>query len=495
MKLIRITSDDDNGLFETQFNQNVNIKPMSKIALNNLTANLKPVKFNSQAEEITYSFSTTTSPDDFITNANILNNIYDRNNYGVMMDAITNGFNGNLNYVDATPDTYLLGSQFNASILDEKVNIDFRIGYNSRDWINENVSNRSLDTTVQTSPTRYMLSDTVASTADYNEGFYGNYNLAKGIGYFRAQIDKLNQDAVAPSGLNGQGFIIGLSSTVLPDQTPDDFTDADIDYAIGVGWDGAGWTMYGQRGSTLDDFSVAPTFTTEGEQENSVLEVRINGDRINLCYSISGTSTPVVERTYIHTTATPLYPFMIFHSNKDYVKASYAEVTFDPFIFPVSYRPREFGIQEIFKVPSNTIVTTKEINFGTQGLANFLGFNNIINSTTQFAVGNQNFIGEKLFYPAINTRNFILELLTFNIESYDSSQKQRKNILSSVITSNQDDVINNEPNIIFIDINNSQELDIRNLQLRLVDTEYNPIELSGKSTLTLLVADTTEKSF
>ena len=115
--------------------------------------------------------------------------------------------------------------------------------------------------------------------------------------------------------------------------------------------------------------------------------------------------------------------------------------------------------------------------------------------TDGYSIAFVNFQSDTLFYPAINSRNFILELITFNIDSYDSSQKQRRNILSSVISSDENEVITTEPNVIFLDMLNGQDLDIRNLTLRLVDTEYNPIRLNGKSTLTLLIANENERSF
>ncbi len=501
MKLIRITSDDDNGIFETQFNQSINIKPMSKIGLNNINANLKPISYDSIAQTLTFSYNTTTTTTDTALVAKLLNGIYTRNNYGSMLDQITNGFNGALKYTDATPKTYLLGNQFRATAIDEKVNIEMRVGSNLISWASNELYSYQTTSIYSPSDQIWAIDASIGSTDDYTNGIYSNFNVAKGVGYFRVQINKLVQDGGAGVGLDEQGFIIGLSKTVLSDYTPSDIDVNDISFGIGVGWNGTGWTMYSQRQSLIDDFTVAPTYAGEGDLTNSVLEIRVNGTKIQMLYTLNGTAPIVLEREYDHTSATDLYPFLVFHSNELYARASFPETTLDPYATGISTSAprssRALGVQKVFTTPTRLKITQKVLDFSSSGLASFLGY-----EKTQYKIPENslsiafvNFQSDILFYPAINSRNFILELITFNIDSYDSSQRQRRNIISSVISSNENEVITNEPNIIFLDILNSTELDIRNLTLRLVDTEYNPVELTGQSTITLLIANSDERSF
>ena len=101
----------------------------------------------------------------------------------------------------------------------------------------------------------------------------------------------------------------------------------------------------------------------------------------------------------------------------------------------------------------------------------------------------------RMFVPSLIERNFILELITFNVESYDSSQKQRRNIISNIISADENDIVSNEPNIIFIDLNNKNKIDMRNLTMRLVDEYYNPINISGTATAVLLIAGKEERNF
>ena len=503
MKLIRITSDDDNGIFETQFNQSINIKPMSKIGLNNISANLEPTIFDSITENVKFAYNTVSNLDDDETFATITNEIYTRNNFGSLLDQITNGLNGNLLYDSNDSKAYLLGNQFRAAVIDERVNIELRVGGNTVSWAgSQTLSNSSASIIAPTPPsTAWGMSDSVASTQDYTNGIYSNYNIAKGVGYFRFQINKLAQDGAAGAGLNAQGFIIGLSKTVLSDKKPADITSSDITYGIGVGWDGSKFVMYGQKEGVIDNFNVEPTYASEGDITNTVLEIRVNGSSIQLCYSLGGTTPIIVERTYPHLSATDLYPFIVFHSNELYTKASFPETTLDPYATARSSSTRRniriTGTQKVFKVPTNVAITQKRLEFSSNTFANFLGYSKdeYLLPTDGPSIAFVNFQAENLFFPSINSRDFILEIITFNIDSYDSSQKQRRNILSSVITSDENEVISTEPNIIFLDILNSEPLDIRNLTLRLVDTEYKPVRLTGKSTLTILVADEKERSF
>ena len=309
------------------------------------------------------------------------------------------------------------------------------------------------------------------------------------------------QDTGASAGLDEQGFIIGLSKTVLSDYTSNDFDSSDISFGIGVGWNGTGWTMYSQRETILDDFGVAPTYAGEGDITNSVLEIRVNGNKVQMLYTLAGIAPIVLEREYDHTSATNLYPFIVFHSNELYARASFPETTLDPYATnQLSSKARVLrmsGVQQVFKTPTRQQITQKVLEFNNLPMANFLGYEKIQYKIPEdgLSIAYVNFESDILFYPAINMRNFILELITFNIDSYDSSQKQRRNIISSVISSNENEVITNEPNIIFLDILNSEPLDIRNLTLRLVDTEYNSVQLTGQSTITLLIADQMERSF
>lgn len=493
MKLIRISSDDDSAIFETQFNENINVKPMSKIALSSFSGNVKPIQLQTFSDQITYriewgaySLSPTIS---------ILNGIYNRNNFFDLLDQITNGFNSKLVYNNTTNDENLLGGQWRATVIDKRVSIHYEIGYNQRRINND----FQLASTLNNTSDILGMNTSEASTPLYTNSATSKYNVSMGNGYLRAQIYNLVNDTSAPAGFIQQGFILGFSKTVLPDSIPGNFAQSNIDFALGVGWNGSAFEFYIQQGSTIAGLGVNPVFNSIGDTSNSFVEVMVNGSKVQ-CYYTNLANTRVLLTEFAHNSADKLWGFYCFHSNKNFASLKYYEWTTDPFNNPTTSHSRDAtNPNNLYINPNN--FTLKELVFTSQNVPKFLGYdiepdiNGYRTLISPLAPGGYNFIGNNLFYPSINNRSFILELLSNNLESYDSTQKQRKSILSSVLSSNQIDVIEKEPNIIFIDLNNKNELDMRNIRMRLVDTDYNNVELVGKSVATILIADENEKSF
>ena len=497
MKLIRVSSDDDSALFETQFNQSINVKPMSKIALCDFSGTLKPIQHKAFSNELNYAIEWGNGTNEtLIGRANIKNGIYNRNNYWNLVDEITNGFNETMNFQNTNNDNNLLGGQWKAYVEDKRININYQIGFNQfriRDF-------QKPSTIVALSSTNVigMLSG-LSSTPEYHNIITAKYNASMGIGYIRGQIHTLKEDTNAGNGLTQQGFLMGFSKTILPDYNPTEFVENDIDFGIGVGYNGSSWEFYTQQGSIITGLGVTPDYTGVNGPDNSFIEVIVNSGKVQCFYTHNNTRTILCE--YAHNINDKLYGFYCFHSNKVYVQLKYCEWTFDPFNNPTTKHDRFPSNPNILYTNPNDF-SIKELVFNNQSLINFLGFDINLFQTggigykkSPLAKGGYNFIGELLFYPSVSKRNFILELLSNNVESFDSIQKQRKNIISSGLISNENDIIEKESNILYIDLNNKDEIDLRNIKMRVVDTNYQPIELIGISVATLLIADENERSF
>lgn len=494
MKLIRISSDDDSAIFETQFNENINVKPMSKIALSSFSGNVKPIQLQTFSDQITFNIDWATS--NLLATVNITNGIYNRNNFFDLLDQITNGFNSKLVYNNTTNDENLLGGQWRATVIDKRVSIHYEIGYNDSDLDNFQVAS-----TLNNTSDILGMNTSEASTPLYSNSATSKYNVSMGNGYLRAQIYNLVNDTSAPAGFIQQGFILGFSKTVLPDSIPGNFAQSNIDFGLGIGWNGSGFEFYIQQGSTIAGLGVNPVFNSIGDTSNSFVEVMVNGSKVQ-CYYTNLANTRVLLTEFAHNSADKLWGFYCFHSNKNFASLKYYEWTTDPFNNPTTSHNRDAtNPNNLYINPNNYTVKSLAFDDESPEFPKFLGYK-VENDQAGLLIlespntrGGYNFIGNNLFYPSINNRSFILELLSNNLESYDSTQKQRKSILSSVLSSNQIDVIEKEPNIIFIDLNNKNELDMRNIRMRLVDTDYNNVELVGKSVATILIADENEKSF
>ena len=83
-------------------------------------------------------------------------------------------------------------------------------------------------------------------------------------------------------------------------------------------------------------------------------------------------------------------------------------------------------------------------------------------------------------------------MLNLNLESYDGFLKRKVNLLHSLQseqaqTGSSYSIVRYEPNeIIYLDLNNAQELSLTNLRARIVTEEYKPIETEGFNVLNLL---------
>ena len=107
--------------------------------------------------------------------------------------------------------------------------------------------------------------------------------------------------------------------------------------------------------------------------------------------------------------------------------------------------------------------------------------------------------------------NYLIESLSLPLDSFDASQPyygslvtnnfprkeqamagRRKNILMTVpINNNTDGLVEYETdNLIFIDINNAEQINVRNMDFRILKKDFTPIEQSGESAvMTILISD------
>ena len=96
---------------------------------------------------------------------------------------------------------------------------------------------------------------------------------------------------------------------------------------------------------------------------------------------------------------------------------------------------------------------------------------------------------------------FLIEALNLNVDSYNSSNPnfelrvknnvgERKNILDTIPVDDSLGIVSYQPNeMTFIDIKNSEDVNLRNLKVRIVNEDIQPIRTIGKSHITLLVKD------
>jgi hypothetical protein len=95
--------------------------------------------------------------------------------------------------------------------------------------------------------------------------------------------------------------------------------------------------------------------------------------------------------------------------------------------------------------------------------------------------------------------SFIVETLSIPLESYNSSINKykpnalqtngsRRNILATIPFTDSEALVQYEPNeIVYIDIKNDTKLNLRNIEMRVLDNNFEPIRIIGEADITLLI--------
>ena len=123
-------------------------------------------------------------------------------------------------------------------------------------------------------------------------------------------------------------------------------------------------------------------------------------------------------------------------------------------------------------------------------MAEFLGYNNIreprVGATQARDI---QYIADKIFKPRYFVQSMIIEMLNMKLESYDGfpGAEKRKSILAFIPTDNQERITVYEQTQNFIDLNNEYPILLRNIQARIVQGDYSPINLIGQASMVLLV--------
>jgi hypothetical protein len=506
MKLLRVGTDDNNCIFDMLLNESLTIPPNSKIGLLNFTGqiNRSDIEINGLNNQITYQIC-----NDVEFTATLTNEIYGYANYEVLLDDITLQLNQVIDFFSSavTSRNPLLGVEWRCITDDQKIKIQYAHGKNGLHWSSLKKSDTVENFGPDDEDDTIGLGGAVASTTDYINCMLGKKYLSEGNGYIRAKVAELVVDGGAPAGLEGQGFILGISSTDLNTIDPDDFTDEYMTYCVGLGYNGANWEYYTKQGLNAPvGTGILSTFVGLGDPNNGSLEVMINGTEIVLAiydqaYNGQPDSRQVLNFNIPNDGLTKYYPFVVYHSNVNRIATRLNRWTPSPFYLSTVEDTDHFLDFEgvTYTAPYNRLKAQDTyLEFASQTLADFLGYDNSRipqQAGTYLSKINHIFVADAEFEVMKLISTYMLELLNLNVESYDSTVKQRKNLLAGIITADQSGVINYQGNVIFIDLNNKNTIDLRNLKMRLVGLDYTPVLIEGKALCTLLIADKDEKSF
>jgi len=158
---------------------------------------------------------------------------------------------------------------------------------------------------------------------------------------------------------------------------------------------------------------------------------------------------------------------------------------------------RVANVPDIPTRPSTFQLEFKYVEVGTanltdnQTLATFLGYTDLsINRTPNLPSINFVFIADKTSAGLLKTQTFVVQLVSLPVESYDTVSGKKENTIYTIVENIQlnrtQELSFNSQYPIFIQLKNRNPILLRRLKSRIVDHDLLPIVTHGQSQMTLL---------
>lgn len=485
MKLLRLTTNDNNAVFNNTINEDIKIEPGSKIALKNFTCKINPSRFfiDSTNNKIRFSADGSNKIKEFRLTEGTL----DINSYPQYLIELQDGINSLLEYSDTSVGALQndRGMQAKVEVNDERVNIEIRKGQEEKKndagkYNSFNVANTS----------EYLL-NRINGRGDLGSFSWWELPIAKGSGRFGMRLYNL-------SGAPGtQGVYIGLVRN-LPTSSTVTFNLNDMIIGIYAEANGQDY-KYVINGVETTSINDTVNVINSGDQNNDFLEIYVSeGKLVASVTQFDGTNIDeIFLQDLDYNNRDDLFPVVVFKGNNttDNCRIGTPRIIVDPFKFPVLNEPEPGTLGTTIPVYSPSTPTQVFFQFDNSELSRFLGFTSDREPSTGFKNVDVNnpflFQGTNQFAPSDLSESYLIELLNIKINSFDSLINQRSNTLCTVVS----DIANLSNNLIsyeapfpvFIDVNNENTINLRNIRARILKEDRGQIVINGFAQMTLLI--------
>lgn len=362
-------------------------------------------------------------------------------------------------------------------------------------------------------------------TASY---IYSTIPFTKGAGQLAVQIQHfLTHNVLIDQGQTGVmiGLLVKTDSILqrLQNATNDDDRIKPSEFAFGVSTnnDGHNGSPYQIKTPSLAEFvdtTINPTkteSTSDGRTDNcDIISIRITNGGIHMIFADNTMGDPSSQ--YFAQRGRTLYiggaptrdsngneieyiPYIGLYGAKEFTKVGQivCNLMADP-VNTLTMVEDEFTAGAVGVTPLCKTVSTKShfnVIFGKESVAGFLGYpeTNLDPDTGNELVPPVIFVAPDPRTKLYNTNTYLVEMLSELVESYDSFQEGRKNILAPIPISERTvsagtGIVQYEPNnLVFVDLKNSRERLIRNMRARIITDTYDSIEIEGLAELNLLI--------
>lgn len=478
MKLIRLSTEDRNCIFNNDFSTDIRIMKNSKVALHSLS--FEPITnvlvIDATNDNITYNLTNTTPANS--KTINLEHGTFTSHNFQNFLDDFTKKINDSLVFESGKA----IGTQFQAFISSQSKKAELFFNYSNPLSNTEMEVNSDLDITAN-----FIRKNTNNNTTNDRKHLSSNRPFTQGCGCFRVRIKKLEDNGGA---LNTNGFTMGLSETP-PDQFQANITKA---YAIIAQHKNTEYRVIDSTGESATGIMPEKTdATTEGQANCDNLEIVVAEGKIQgRIYAHNQANFDVLfEEPYDRTKT--YYPFLSFQGGNANTEVNILRYNFDTFKHQDN---NKYTASELDTNETHTGFTVAPPIFRggrtiynlilPESIGDFLGFKTF-NTIKGGLVGD--FKGDFHFDATLSNDAYIVEMKNMELESYDGFTKngERKNILAMIPKNNNEGFVEYETNFpYFIDMRNVKE-NIRNITARILRADLEPVVMGGLASMTILI--------
>ena len=522
MKIVRLIEDGGNATayFDNTFNDEINLKPFSEVALASIAVNTNPT-------EIQVSEKNDNIYEDTVGDIPITRGTYSLDNFDDLMFSIESSMNdtiGTKSNIAGKAEAHTpwpeVGRQWACSedkdttgfAKDGKVSIGFRCanyeGAEAEAWNAKQVTvgeETGVDQTVKRNG---------GTVGDADATLASEVVLTWGVGRFYVRLETFVE--TDDPATEDQGIFIGLTRinhaklkthptieecvfgihAINPavayqlnqgaEYYNDDNYDAGTAHTAATQGDTIGFERYG--GSlyavqyTLEDGETIPTrflMTAGDEAVETALPWSADTDAANPLFPVIimlGEATKgVVDQVQISPNAFDLF------TQKTYT--------------PIIKTNGKWGMQNNDEKQMSYLDFQDGNATSSRNISSFLGYTHSRqpqesapdNGLSTMDAETFSWNAGLLFAPSLQGQGYYVELMTGTCEGYDGMTHQRKNVLAVIPESDSDSKLLFQPAFpIFLEMNNSHPLVLRNIRARLLQADGSQLQVSGFNSMTLL---------
>jgi hypothetical protein len=492
MKLLRLTSNSNNGIIDTNFNEDILIQPDSQLSLMNTSFSINKKEFtvSSNNNKIIYNDSASSFSEALLTEKK-----YSKADSNELLTDIENKINTSL--VDNARN---IGTQFKVDVENGKTVIQSKICPNNPSLFNqytrEKLGKRTDDINVSIVNNGLTIGSSVATDNDtqYITSFSA---MSKANTSFRCRIEKLISK---PTATDENGFILALSSVHPQNFT---FTGSILDQRDKLHYIQVNDLSNATNiQSKVIDGPIVPsllqcdkTFNTNNAKpfvnyfQIDISQGRVKGKFFNQSSVNELFSVPYDGKQN-------LYPLLIMRGENTNFKLDLVKFFLDPYQndFSRYLNPTaevESGLLGAKPISvKHRIPTVKTVVFQTSDIANVLGFESNTLSNNATIVGEFKNDSDNVYDLSRQNPYFIIISKNLNVDSFDSETGGRLNILHCFgdNSENSNGSVFFEPSTpVYLDIHNTTSKTIRNLRFEIRNADLTPINNDGLISLCLLI--------